>query len=506
MADSTKSQFRHLIIGLVAGSVIGALAYAFFMSPQGHDMENAASGDKGGEEAPLYWVAPMDPNFKRDKPGKSPMGMDLVPVYADDVAGDSPGTVSIDPVTVQNLGVKTAQVERVKPTQTVRAVGQVQFAEDAIEHVHPRIEGWVEVLNVRAIGDYVEKGAPLYSLYSPELVNAQEEFVIALKQNNPSLINAARMRLNALSVPDTLITQLERARKVAHKVTFVAPQSGVIKELNVQQGFYVKPSMTMLSIASLERVWVLADIFPRDAIGLKSGKPARISSNDLPGHTFDASLDYLYPALSATTRTLQARFVVDQSSNTHENILRPGMYTQVHMTVQPEQPIVVVPSQAVIRTGTSERVVLALEEGKYKSINVELGRTFGDSIEVLDGLSQGDKIVISAQFLIDSESSISSDFMRMAPEQEDVGSDVSAWTQATVNDVDVQARKVTLTHGYLDAFDMMGMTMDFTVAEDININDFVIDAQVHVEIIREPSGMFQVKTLHVMGDMQGDHE
>jgi len=285
MAETTNYP-RHLFIGLAAGSVMGALAYAFLVPSPGHDLAATADDQNGDADAPLYWVAPMDPNFKRDKPGKSPMGMDLVPVYADDVAGDSPGTVSIDPVTVQNLGVKTIEVTRKQASGSLRSVGQVQFAQDAVEHVHPRVEGWVEVLNVRAVGDYVEKGEALYSLYSPELVNAQEEFVIALRQKNQSLIEAAQMRLNALAVPGELIDQLKEKREVSHTVTFLAPQSGYINELNVQQGFYVKPSMTMLSIASLDRVWVIADVFPQDATALAPGQPATIVSDNLPGHTF----------------------------------------------------------------------------------------------------------------------------------------------------------------------------------------------------------------------------
>nr|WP_136252191.1 efflux RND transporter periplasmic adaptor subunit [Ningiella ruwaisensis] len=513
-----------LVVGIVVGIIIGISAYLLLLAPGSYD---AASGkdshhlqDTSKPDEPLYWVAPMDPNFKRDKPGKSPMGMDLVPVYAKDLEGkamnDSPGTVTIDPLTVQNLGVKTGLVESIVPSTLIIASGQVQYAQDSVEHVHSRVEGWIENLSVRASGEYIEKGEPLYAIYSPELVNAQEEFVIALSQNNTALINAAKARLGALEIPQSTIQEIEKTRKVTQSIAFSATQSGFVDELNIQQGFYVKPSMTMMSIAPLDKVWVIADVFPKDASMLSIGQHAIITSPNLPGQAFHAELDYIYPSLSASTRTVQVRFTVDNSQFNRSTWLRPQMYTTVQIPYSPKddsgekQHILAVPKQAVIRTGKSDRVVMALDEGKYKSVNVRLGRDFDDVFEILDGLSEGDKVVTSAQFLIDSESSISSDFMRMTPLESPEAThsveetSVSAWTEARVNEIDFEQRKVNLTHGYLDAFDMMGMTMDFTVSPDIDMNDFVLGENVHVEIIREPSGMFQVKTLHVMDKMADD--
>jgi Cu(I)/Ag(I) efflux system membrane fusion protein len=444
----------------------------------------------------------MDPNFKRDKPGKSPMGMDLVPVFEDSSANDSPGTVSIDPVTIQNLGVKTSIVKSIKPEGTIQAVAQVQYAQNAIEHVHPRIEGWVETLSVRTQGDFIEKGEALYSIYSPELVNAQDEFVIALNQQNAALINAARARLRALAVPQSRIESIEKSRKISQTVTVLAPATGFIDALNVQQGMYVKPGMTMLSIASLDTVWVIADVFPNDASLLSIGQRASISSTDLPGQVFEATLDYIYPMLNSVTRTVQARFVVDNHvdvlSGKVSYSLKPDMYTKVELFYGDSESddVLTVPKQAVIRTGKSNRLVLALEEGKYKSVDVQLGRDFGDVFEILDGVVKGDAIVTSAQFLIDSESSITSDFMRMTLAEDAISANTSAWTQATVNEVLVDRNMINITHGPLDTFDMMGMTMNFTLADDIAISDFEVGMDIHIEVIREPTGMFQIKTVH----------
>jgi len=494
---STKAA---LGLGLGLGIVVSALIYLVF-SPA-HDMAATSSNDTKGADEPLYWVAPMDPNFKRDKPGKSPMGMDLVPVYEESSANDSPGTVSIDPVTIQNLGVKTSTVTSIKPEGTIQAVGQVQYAQNAIEHVHPRIEGWVETLNVRTQGDFIEQGEALYSIYSPELVNAQEEFVIALNQQNAALINGAKARLRALAVPQSRIESIEKSRKTSQTVTVLAPATGFVDALNVQQGMYVKPGMTMLSIASLDTVWVITDVFPNDASLLSIGQRATISSNDLPGKVFEATLDYIYPALNSATRTVQARFVVDNHANNISQKksypLKPQMYTRVELVYgnSEKEDVLTVPKQAVIRTGKSDRVVLALDEGKYKSVNVQLGRDFGDAFEILDGLVEGDAIVTSAQFLIDSESSITSDFMRMTPTQDEIDADASAWTQATVNEVFTDRNMINITHGPLDTFNMMGMTMNFTLADDIAIADFEVGMDIHIEVIREPSGMYQIKTVH----------
>lgn len=484
-------------LGISVGGVIGFLLSALIFSQFEFSSSTTNSGDSDTNE-PLYWVAPMDPNFKRDKPGKSPMGMDLIPVYADDIPKDAPGTVSIDPVLIQNLGVKTTTVESVIPNTRFQAIGSVEYAEDAIEHVHPRVEGWIEILYVRAIGEFVEKGEPLYSLYSPELVNAQEEFIIALSQNNTGLINAAQMRLQTLGMSESMLKRLRTSRQVSHTVTFLAPQSGFINELNVQKGFYVKPSMTLLSVASLDRVWFIADIFPTDANKVNLGQKATIVSEDNPGQEYEVMLDHIYPSLNADTRTVQVRFVIDNVKQNVSEQLKPGMYgvVSIHQDKDNTSKVLAVPKQAVIRSGNSNRVVLALGDGKFKSINVQLGRAFNDVFEVLQGLVEGDEIVTSAQFLLDSESSITSDFKRINFEEDNAEKDISAWTHATVNEVNREQRMVNLTHGYLDAFDMMGMTMNFTVSDELDINEFQEGASVHVEIIREPSGMYQVKTLH----------
>jgi Cu(I)/Ag(I) efflux system membrane fusion protein len=367
-------------------------------------------GDADDEDKPLYWVAPMDPEYRRDGPGKSPMGMDLVPVYADDArASGGSGTVEISPEVINNLGVRTASVSRQPLQPRIRTVGYVQYNEDRLIHIHPRVEGWIERLHVKAAGDPVERGQPLYALYSPQLVNAQEELLLALKRNNELLQKAARDRLLALQMTSEFIDQLERDRKVRQTITFLSPQSGVIDNLNIREGFYVLPGTTLMSVGALDDVWVEAEVFEREASRVRVGQAVTMRLDYLPGRRWQGRVDYIYPSLDEKTRTLRIRlrFANEQRE------LKPNMFAQIEIDTSEDADTLVVPREAIIRTGSQDRVVLALGEGRFKSIAVSLGRMDERSVEVLDGLKEGDEVVVSAQFLLDSESSKTSDFLRM---------------------------------------------------------------------------------------------
>lgn len=385
-------------LGVLAGAITTAV-----MLPGPQD------GDQISAREPLYWVAPMDPNYRRDKPGKSPMGMDLIPVYADDKPKFDAGVVSISPEIINNLGMTTATVESGRLSTRIATVGYIQYDEDRLVHVHPRVAGWVESLSVKAAGDPVIAGQPLYTLYSPTLVNAQEEYLLALDRGNPVLIDAAKDRLISLQVPSEAITQLERKRKVSRTITLTVPQSGVVDNLQVREGMYIEPGMQLLSIASLDPIWVIAEVFERQAGLVAVGDAVHMQLDYLPGQEWVGEVDYIYPSLNAKTRTAQVRILI----NNHDGILRPGMFAQLVIDTAPGDEALLVPRDAVIRTGQQARVVLALGEGRFKSVAVELGRVAGDVAEVRAGLQLGDEIVTSAQFLIDSESSKDSDFRRL---------------------------------------------------------------------------------------------
>ncbi|MBD3657173.1 MULTISPECIES: efflux RND transporter periplasmic adaptor subunit [Marinobacter] len=394
---------------VLLGGVAGAAAAYWLAAEPG--MNHAPDPASTESNEPLYWVAPMDPNFKRDKPGKSPMGMDLVPVYKEGGSGeDAPGTVRISPTVVNNLGVRTASVIQGRLPSTVRTVGYVQYNEDEMTHVHPRVEGWIEALYVKAEGEMVEKGKPLYTLYSPTLVNAQEELILALNRGNQRLINAAEERLRALNVPASVIRHLKDAGEVQRTMTVHARASGVIDNLNVREGMFIKPGDRVLSIASLDEVWVIGEVFESQLAALDSGNKVVMTLDYMPGRQWAGRVDYIYPEINPKTRTARVRMRFDNT----DGALLPGMFAALEVQGERRERRMLVPRESIIRTGQSDRLVLALDEGAFKSVNVSVGRIGDPYAEILEGAKPGDTVVTSAQFLIDSESSKTSDFQRMS--------------------------------------------------------------------------------------------
>lgn len=493
-----------VLAALVAGAVIGGLAmwkaYPLLPALNGQDVEQKEIADSAdGEKKPLYWVAPMDPNYKRDKPGKSPMGMDLIPVYEEDAGGaeGGAGTVQISPDVVNNLGVRTVVAERKKMHATIQTVGYVQYDEDQLVHIHPRVEGWIEKLYIKASGDPVTIGEPLYDLYSPVLVNAQEELVLALERKAPRLVTASEERLASLRVSKEVIEQLKRDRQVKQTITFYAPQSGIVDNLQVRQGFFVKPGSTIMSIGVLSQVWVEAEIFERQASLVKAGLPVTMTLDYLPGKEWRGGVDYVYPTLDPKTRTVRVRLRFDNS----DRLLKPNMFAQVVIEAENSEQILQVPKEAVIRSGNSNRVVLALGDGRFKSINVKVGRLDDHSAEILSGLTEGEKVVASAQFLIDSESSKTSDFKRMYHGEK--VAPASVWVEATINSLMADERMINLTHKPISQWDWPEMTMDFKVAESVDYAKLNKGMPLAVEISRIQDNQYEITNIHIPGSDEG---
>ena len=406
-----KQPSKNLLL-VVMGAALGAVATVLLVANlnKGGALL-AGSPESAAREKPLYWVAPMDAQYRREKPGKSPMGMDLVPVYAraNGASEADAGTIEVSPEVVNNLGVRTAMVERRALQTSIRTVGYVQYDEDKLIHIHPRVEGWIEKLYVKASGDPVAQGEPLYELYSPQLVNAQEELLLALKRNNERLIQAAEDRLLALQLSAPFIAELKRGREVRQTVTFRSPQNGVVDNLNVREGFYVKPGTTLMSVGALDDVWVEAEVFERQAALVAVGLPVTMTLDYLPGQKWRGIVDYVYPSLDEQTRTLRIRLRFENEAGT----LKPNMFVQVVIQTNQGKDTLIIPREAVIRTGNENRVVLALGEGRFKSVVVSLGQVDERDAQILEGLERGDSVGVSAQFLLDSESSKSAGFMRM---------------------------------------------------------------------------------------------
>jgi Cu(I)/Ag(I) efflux system membrane fusion protein len=363
----------------------------------------------GDDREVLYWVAPMDPDYRRDRPGKSPMGMDLVPVYAD-ASGDA-GTVSIDPAVVQNLGVRTAEVVRSRLRRRVDTVGYVAFDERKISHIHLRTDGWIEKLYVKSDGARVRRGQLLFELYSPELVNAQEEYIQALRGKNEYLQQASRERLQALGVSTAQIDSLGKTRRASQRVAIYASQDGIVDSLNVREGMYVKPATEVMALADLSSVWLLVDVFERQSDWITPGLPAQVRLGYLPGRVWEGEVEFVYPTIDPKTRTLRARLRFDNP----DEALKPNMFATVSIHAGPQQQVLAIPREALIKTGDDQRVIVALGEGRFQPRAVTVGMESGGLVEILTGLREGERVVTSGQFLIDSEASLKASFTRMQP-------------------------------------------------------------------------------------------
>ncbi len=393
-----------LVAAVVLGIAIGRSWSSSDVPTQG--------GSDTAERDILYWVAPMDANYRRDEPGKSPMGMDLVPVYADEVDA-TPGAVKIDPTVVNNLGVRTAVVESGSLPRRVETVGYVGYDEDTLMHVHLRVDGWIENLSVTTTGDAVKKGQVLFELYSPALVNAQEEFLLALRSQNTTMIKASRERLASLGMTLGEVNDLAEERKVKQRIRKYAIRDGVVAHLGVREGNFVTPASNVMSIAELDRIWVLAEVFERHAGLVMPGQQAEVELDYLPGKRWRGTVDYVYPELDPVTRTLKVRIRFDNEGA----VLRPNMFARVTLLGTDTEEVVHIPREALIRGGAADRVVLSLGDGRFRSQVVETGVESGDRVAISRGIAVGDVIVTSGQFLIDSESDIDSALLRMEPMQ-----------------------------------------------------------------------------------------
>ena len=399
-----------VLVVLVAGIVIGVTVDRWLPGAK----DDVAAGAGTTERTVLYWKAPMDPNYRRDEPGKSPMGMDLVPVYAGG-ADDDESVVSISPQVVNNLGVRTAAAERGVLSRRIETVGYVGYDEDTLQHIHMRVDGWIESLAITATGDAVKTGQKLFELYSPTLVNAEEEYLTALRSNNPRLQKASHSRLMAFGVPISEINRLKKSGTVNQRLTVLAQSDGIVAELKVREGVYITPSSEVMSIAKLDRVWVLAEVFERQAGWIQPGQLAEVELEYLPGQRLQGTVDYVYPELDLKTRTLKVRMRFDNAAE----LLRPNMFARVTIHGTETPAVVHVPREALIRGGAVDRIVLALGDGRFRSQPVMVGIESGNRIEIRSGIAAGDLIVTSGQFLIDSESNIDSALARMSDSTDD---------------------------------------------------------------------------------------
>lgn len=480
------STFKVATVALLVGGVIG-IGASRFLPTMDPDMTAVAEQAGTASDEPLYWVAPMDPNYQRDKPGKSPMGMDLIPVYAEDLSGESskPGTVKIDPTVENNLGVRTDKVVLEPLSPRIETVGYVAFDESKLWQTNVRVSGWVEKLYINAVGEKVQRGEVLFTLYSPELVKAQEELLSAYKTQRSGMIKGARDRLATLGVDKAQIAEIERRGKATQTIEIKAPSDGIIASLNIREGGYLSPAQAVISAGPLDEVWVDAEVFERQSHWIKQGSQASMTLDALPAGSWQGEVDYVYPILDPNTRTLRVRLKFPNP----DGELKPNMFANIALHPVSSDDVLTIPRSAVIRSGGMTRVVLAEGEGKYRSARIEVGREAGDKIEVIDGLELGDRIVTSAHFMLDSESSQSADLARIngaEPEME------SVWAKGEITDVMADHGMLTINHQPVPEWDWPGMTMNFTLAEGVDMGQLQSGQAIEFAMQKTESGQYHI--------------
>jgi Cu(I)/Ag(I) efflux system membrane fusion protein len=423
------------------------------------------------------------------------MGMDYIPVYADDRPDDA-GVVAVSPARVQTLGVRTAPVEARSLDAAVRASGRVELDERAQVAVAPRFEGWIERLHVDAVGDRVRRGQPLFTVYSPELQSAGEELRIAERLQRDSAASdpvAAEAARRLAEATRSRLRNWEVAGQTGARQTFHAPADGVVIEKNAIEGARFMPGEAIYRIADLSRVWVIADVFERDLARVRAGQAARVTLEAFPGRRFEAKVSYLYPTLNATTRSTPVRLELEN----REGLLRPGMFASVEFAGGAEGATTAVPGSAVIDDGSRQIVLLALGEGRFKPQPVKLGARGRDFVEVVEGVQAGDQVVVSANFLIDSESQLKAALANLVDAAGDTEAPAAAGgavyrADGSVDALDAAAGTVTLTHGEIPALRWPAMTMDFGLAAPELAEGLAPGTPVRFEFEQRAAGEFVV--------------
>ncbi|MDN7631565.1 efflux RND transporter periplasmic adaptor subunit [Burkholderia cenocepacia] len=467
----------------------------------------AATGDKidpkTGRKV-LYWHDPMVPNQHFDKPGKSPfMDMQLEPVYAEDGGGSS--GIKIDPGLQQNLGIRYAVVRRQDTTGGFDAVGTTQFDESRSDVVQSRVTGYIDRLYASAPMQRIARGAPIASLFVPDWLAPQEEY-LALKRGgmDGSLLDASRARMRALSIPDGVIASLDRTGKAQTHVVLTSPETGVVSELNVRDGAMVAPGQTLAKVSGLSKLWLIVEIPEALATSVQAGMTVDATFSGDPTQHFTGRIREILPGISTSSRTLQARLEIDNSALK----LTPGMLMRVRVGSQKAVSRLLVPSEAIITTGKRSIVIVKNGDGRLQPASVTVGNDIGNETEVLSGLNDGDTVVASGQFLIDSEASLKSVLPRL---QNGSGASAAASAAApaatartyeTTGKVEkVTAADITFSHQPVPALGWGAMTMTFNKPAPNAFPDVKAGQTVHF-VFKQTDDGYQLTQVEPAGGTQ----
>jgi Cu(I)/Ag(I) efflux system membrane fusion protein len=495
---------RKALLAALAIVLVAAGGYGLYSLGMSSGMKMAAPAPAAAgatERKVLYWHDPMVPGQKFDKPGKSPfMDMQLVPVYADEAADT--GGVSISPRVQQNLGIRTAEATRGEVAPTVQAVGSVAWNERDVAVVQARANGYVEKLHVRAPLDAVRRGQPLADLYVPDWIAAQEEYLGVRRMGGPgldALREGALQRMRLAGMSEAQIQLVESTGRAHPRLTLVAPIDGVVAELAVREGMTVMSGAPLFRINGLGSVWVNAEVPESLAAQVRPGNAVEAHAAALPGRTFKGRVSAILPEVNAATRTLKARVELANPGGA----LVPGMFATVNFSAAARREAVLVPTEAVIQTGTRAVVVLAQAgaDGKQQlvPVDVEVGEEARGMTEIRKGIEAGQKVVVSGQFLIDSEASLKATTTRLAPGAAGQSHSGEGRIEA------IDGETVMLSHGPIASMGSGPMTMEFKLPKAIAPPGLAPGATVSFEFVQTPQGEFAITAMRPAADPHAGH-
>lgn len=454
MSDDVNRRLPRFAL-IVAVGVAGALAIGAGGYWLGANRSAAPAAEAGRDV--LYWYDPMRPEVHFNEPGRSPfMDMDLVARYADE--GEGEAGVRINPGVAQNLGVRLATVERSTIARSVVAAGVIAFSERSLAVVQARAGGFVERAHGRAVGDVVQAGAPIVDIRVPEWTAAQAEY-LALRGAGGDLALAARRRLAMLGMPASLIERVERDGAPRPVVTITAPVTGAITALDIRQGMIVMPGAPLATINGLSPVWLIASLSQADAGFARPGARVVATLPAYPGETFSGRIESVLPAANAATRTIEVRIALANPGGR----LRPGMTAEARLEDRAESALVI-PAEAVIRTGARSIVIAVQEDGSYAPVEVALGRSQGNAIAIASGLSEGQRVVASGQFLIDSEANLSGAVARLNASRAGPAQAADAVHESTGRITAIDGAQLMIAHPPIASLNWPAMTMQFRLA------------------------------------------
>lgn len=470
---------------------------------------------QSGKRKILYYRNPMGLPDTSPVPKKDPMGMDYIPVYEGEEAPASGSEIRIGTEKVQKLGVRTEAAAVRELSRTVRAVGTLQIDERRVNTVSPKFEGWIERLLVNTTGQQVSRGQPLMEVYSPDLVTAQQEYLIALrgvqsvKEGSPEiqasmqqLMKSALTRLRNWDISDQELHELQSSGAIRRTITLRSPVSGVVVEKPALKGMRFMPGENLYQISDLSGLWLLADIFEQDLALVRPGQAAKITVNAFPGRTFNGKVAFFYPTVTPETRTGKVRIELANPGG----VLKPAMYASVELAAGERRKVLTVPTSAVIDSGVRRIVLVQAGEGRFEPRDVKIGTRADEYVEITEGVKEGEPVVVAANFLIDAESNLKAAISGFgapqsggAPAGENKAAGVGHRGEGTVESIDGKAGTVKLSHGPIATLKWPAMTMDFMLANPALAANVTPGTQVAFEFVERKPGEYVVTKLDAKG-------